>query len=190
MQIKLHNTILELHQGDITRLAVDAIVNAANSGLRGGGGVDGAIHRAGGPAIMVECRQISGCPTGQAVVTTAGNLQARYVIHAVGPIWRGGDHGEPELLRSAYANSLLRAEEHDVATIAFPSISTGVYGYPIEQACPIAVSAVLDHIRRSTSLQRVVFCLFSAHDHAVYESHFREATEDLRDIVETGDESR
>jgi O-acetyl-ADP-ribose deacetylase (regulator of RNase III) len=139
---------------------------------------------------MALCRQIGGCPTGQAVVTTAGNLQARYVIHAVGPIWRGGDHGEPELLRSAYANSLLRAEEHDVATIAFPSISTGVYGYPIEQACPIAVSAVLDHIRRGTGLQRVVFCLFSAHDCAVYESHLKETAETRGDIVGPRGESQ
>ncbi len=179
MILQLQQTSLELHQGDITRLAVDAIVNAANSGLRGGGGVDGAIHRAGGPAIMAECRRIGGCPTGQAVVTTAGNLPARYVIHAVGPIWRGGDHGEPELLRSAYANSLLRAEELGVASIAFPSISTGVYGYPIALACPIAVGAVRDHVQRGTALQRVIFCLFSADDYAVYEAYFHRLAGDL-----------
>jgi O-acetyl-ADP-ribose deacetylase (regulator of RNase III) len=167
--ILLDHTTLELHQGDITRLAVDAIVNAANSGLRGGGGVDGAIHRAGGPAIMAECRRIGGCPTGQAVVTTGGDLPARYVIHAVGPIWQGGGHGEPDLLRSAYANSLQRAEELAVASIAFPSISTGVYGYPIAVACPIAVSAVSEHVRQSTALRRIIFCLFSAGDYAVYE---------------------
>lgn len=164
-------TTLELHQGDITRLAVDAIVNAANSGLRGGGGVDGAIHRAGGPAIMAECRRIGGYPTGQAVVTTGGNLPARYVIHAVGPVWQGGGRGEPALLRAAYANSLLRAEELGVASIAFPSISTGVYGYPIVLACPIAVGAVLDHVRQGTALQRIVFCLFSAGDYAVYKAY-------------------
>jgi O-acetyl-ADP-ribose deacetylase (regulator of RNase III) len=169
-----NHTTLELHQGDITRLAVDAIVNAANSGLRGGGGVDGAIHRAGGPAIMAECRRIGGCPTGQAVVTTGGNLPARHVIHAVGPVWQGGGRGEPDLLRSAYANSLLRAEELGVASVAFPSISTGVYGYPIELACPIAVGATVDHVRQGTALRRIVFCLFSAGDYAVYEKHLRE----------------
>lgn len=174
MKLHVDGTILELHQGDITRLAVDAIVNAANSGLRGGGGVDGAIHRAGGPAIMAECRRIGGCPTGQAVVTTGGNLPARYVIHAVGPVWRGGHHGEPELLRSAYANSLLRAEELGVASVAFPSISTGVYGYPIALACPIAVGAAIDHVRQGTALRRIVFCLFSASDFAVYQAHFAE----------------
>lgn len=169
--ITLNHTTLELHQGDITRLAVDAIVNAANSGLRGGGGVDGAIHRAGGPAIMAECRRIGGCPTGQAVVTTGGNLPARYVIHAVGPVWQGGNRGEPELLRSAYANSLLRAEELGLTSVAFPSISTGVYGYPIELACPIAVDAAIDHVQRGTALRRIVFCLFSPGDYAVYDTH-------------------
>ena len=171
MKLTLDATTIKLHQGDITRLAVDAIVNAANSGLRGGGGVDGAVHRAGGPAIMAECRRIGGCPAGQAVVTSGGNLPARYVIHAVGPVWRGGDHGEPELLRSAYANSLLRAEELGVTSIAFPSISTGVYGYPIALACPIAVGAVVAHVRQGTALQHIVFCLFSAGDYAVYEAY-------------------
>ena len=169
MRLTFEGTTLELYQGDITHRAVDAIVNAANSGLRGGGGVDGAIHRAGGPAIMAECRRIGGCPTGQTVATSGGNLPARYVIHAVGPVWRGGDHGEPELLRSAYANSLSRAEELGVTSIAFPSISTGVYGYPIALACPIAVGAALDHVRQDTTLQRIIFCLFSAGDYAVYE---------------------
>jgi O-acetyl-ADP-ribose deacetylase (regulator of RNase III) len=174
MKLTLDGTTLELHQGDVTRLVVDAIVNAANSGLRGGGGVDGAIHRAGGPAIMAECRRIGGCPSGQAVVTTGGNLPARYVIHAVGPIWQGGGRDEPVLLRSAYANSLLRAEELGVASIAFPSISTGVYGYPIELACPIAVGAAISHVQRGTVVQRVIFCLFSAADYAVYEKHLRD----------------
>lgn len=172
--LNYRNTSLELHQGDITRLNVEAIANAANAALRGGGGVDGAIHRAGGPAIMAECRQIGGCPTGQAVVTTGGDLPARYVIHAVGPVWRGGDHGEEDLLRSAYTNSLLRAEEQGVTSMAFPSISTGVYGYPIELACPVAVGAVLDHVRGGTGLERIVFCLFSALDYAVYERHFQQ----------------
>jgi O-acetyl-ADP-ribose deacetylase (regulator of RNase III) len=174
MRLTLKGTTLELHQGDITRLAVDAIVNAANSGLRGGGGVDGAIHRAGGPAIMAECRRIGGCPTGEAVVTTGGNLPARYVIHAVGPVWRGGQQGEAVLLRSTYANSLLRAEELGVASIAFPSISTGVYVYPIELACPVAVGAVIEHVQQGTALQRIIFCLFSADDYAIYEKHLRD----------------
>lgn len=174
--ITLNHTTLELHQGDITHLAVDAIVNAANSGLRGGGGVDGAIHRAGGPAIMAECRRIGGCPTGQAVATTGGNLPARYVIHAVGPVWQGGNRGEPELLRSAYANSLLRAEELGLTSVAFPSISTGVYGYPIELACPIAVGAAIDHVQRGTALRRIVFCLFSPGDYAVYDTPLSNVT--------------
>ena len=172
--IRLGHTTLELHQGDITRLAVDAIVNAANSDLRGGGGVDGAIHRAGGPAIMAECRRIGGCPTGQAVVTSGGNLPARYVIHAVGPVWQGGGRGEPALLRAAYANSLLRAEELGLASVAIPSISTGVYGYPIALACPVAVGAAIDHVRQGTALQRILFCLFSAGDYSIYQAHFEE----------------
>jgi O-acetyl-ADP-ribose deacetylase len=179
MKLTLDGTNLELHQGDITRLAVDAIVNAANSGLRGGGGVDGAIQRAGGPAIMAECRRIGGCPTGQAVVTTGGNLPARFVIHTVGPIWHGGGRGEPELLRSAYTNSLLRAGELSLASIAFPSISTGVYGYPIELACPITVDAVIEHVQQGTALQRIIFCLFSASDYAVYENYLRDVQADL-----------
>lgn len=182
MKLTLHTTDLELYLGDITQLHVDAMANAANSGLRGGGGVDGAIHRSGGPAIMEECRRIGGCPTGQAVVTTAGRLPARYVIHAVGPIWHGGNTGEPELLRSAYANSLQRAEELGVASIAFPSISTGVYNYPIELACPIAVGAALSHVRRGTNLRRIIFCLFSAGDYAVYERYFRRLSEGEPDL--------
>ena len=185
MQLELRTTTLRLHQGDITLLQVDAVVNAANSGLRGGGGVDGAIHRAGGPAIMQACRTIGGCPTGQAVVTTGGNLPARYVIHAVGPVWQGGSRGEPELLRSAYANSLQRAEELGIASMAFPSISTGIYGYPIEQACPVAVGAVIDHVCRGTDLRRIVFCLYSSGDYAVYEQHFAELR-NLQPDVRTG----
>ena len=185
MRLKLRATTLELYQGDITTLQVDAIVNAANSGLRGGGGVDGAIHRAGGPAILAECRQVypQGCPTGQAVATIAGNLPAKIVVHAVGPVWHGGDHGEPELLRSAYANSLRRGEERGMTSIAFPSISTGIYGYPIELACPIAVGAALDHVRQGSILQRIVFCLFSSYDYAVYERHFRQPPTTARDLA-------
>ncbi|MCL6449747.1 MAG: O-acetyl-ADP-ribose deacetylase [Acetobacteraceae bacterium] len=152
---------MELVQGDITRFRADAIANAANSMLAGGGGVDGAIHDAGGPEIMEECRRIGGCPTGQAVVTGAGRLPARYVIHAVGPVWFGGAHGEAELLRSAYRRVLELASERGCRTLALPSISTGAYGYPVDQAAPIALGAVAEHLRGPTSLERVTFVLFT-----------------------------
>ena len=171
MEFEVHGKRVEVVQGDITRVKVDAIVNAANEGLRGGGGVDGAIHRAGGPAIMAACRKIGHCPTGSAVITTAGKLPAKYVIHAVGPIWRGGNSGEPELLRSAYEASLQLAQEYGLKSIAFPSISTGAYGFPIEKACPIAIKAVLDHLAGETSLERVVFVLFTRDDYETYMNH-------------------
>ncbi len=162
---------LELVQGDITRQDTDAIVNAANSGLRGGGGVDGAIHRAGGPEIMAECRRIGGCPTGSAVITTGGSLAARHVIHAVGPRWRDGGHGEPDLLAGAYRASLQVAVENGLRSVAFPSISTGIYGYPIEQAARVALGAVAEFLRESPgSLDLVRFVLFTAADYAVYEA--------------------
>lgn len=162
------NAAIELQQGDITRVAVDAIVNAANSRLAGGGGVDGAIHRAGGPEIMAACRALGSCPTGGAVITTAGSLNARYVIHAVGPVYRNGTHAEPELLANAYRACLQLACSHGVTSMAFPSISTGVYGYPIEKAAPIALGTVMRHLQESSSLELVVFVLFSAGDYAVY----------------------
>ncbi len=168
MRITVLNAKIELHQGDITRLAFDAIVNAANSRLAGGGGVDGAIHRAGGPEIMAECRTIGSCPTGTAVITTAGRLNARYVIHTVGPVYCDGTHGEPELLARAYRSCLQLAGSHGVTSIAFPSISTGAYGYPIEKAAPIALGTVMRHLQESSSLERAVFVLFSAADYAVY----------------------
>ena len=168
MRITVVNAAIELQQGDITRLAVDAIVNAANSRLAGGGGVDGAIHRAGGPDIMAACRAIGSCPTGGAVITTAGSLNARYVIHAVGPVYRNGTHGEPELLANAYRACLQLACSHGVTSMAFPSISTGVYGYPIEKAAPIALGTVMRHLLEPSSLELVVFVLFSAADYAVY----------------------
>ena len=152
MKVQVAGRVLELVEGDITRQRVDAVVNAANSGLRGGGGVDGAIHRAGGPEIMAECRKIGGCPTGSAVATTAGRLHARYVIHAVGPIWYGGSRREPELLASAYRTSLQVADERGVKTIAFPSLSTGAYGYPIEPAAGIALSTVVDYLKGQTGI--------------------------------------
>jgi O-acetyl-ADP-ribose deacetylase (regulator of RNase III) len=160
---------LDLVLGDITRFAAEAIGNAANARLAGGGGVDGAIHRVGGPAIMEECRRIrGGCPTGQAVVTTAANLPARYVIHAVGPVWRGGEAGEAGLLASAYENTLGLAAARGVRTLALPSLSTGVYGYPLELAAPIALGTVADFLRQDSSLERVTFVLFNAETMAAY----------------------
>jgi O-acetyl-ADP-ribose deacetylase (regulator of RNase III) len=169
-EIRVGGGVLRLQQADITTLSVDAVVNAANQHLAGGGGVDGAIHRAGGAAIMEELRaRYDGCPTGSAVITGAGRLPARYVIHAVGPRWRGGAHGEPDLLRSAYRTSFALAAQHGCATVASPSISTGIYGFPIEHAAPIALTAARDAlVEPSTSLREVTFALFSANDLAVF----------------------
>ena len=165
---KFHGTTLVLLRGNIVDVRVDAIVNAANSALAGGGGVDGAIHRAGGPLIMEECRKIGGCLTGRAVATSAGRLHAKYIFHAVGPIY--GHHRDAEhLLTSAYEACLELAEQQQVASIAFPSISTGVYGYPLKEAAPIALQTVIDHIKKPTSLQQVMFVLFSNDDYAIYE---------------------
>lgn len=172
--MKSGETEILLKRGDITRETVDVIVNAANSGLLGGGGVDGAIHRAGGPEILAECRRIrdrqGGCPTGEAVITGAGKLPARYVVHAVGPVWYGGEEGEPVLLRSAYQNSLKLAAEFGAGTIAFPSISTGAYGYPIEKAAEVALGTVHEWVRENESLQEVRFVLFSEDDLTTYRS--------------------
>jgi O-acetyl-ADP-ribose deacetylase (regulator of RNase III) len=153
--------LLEAVQGDITDQRVDAIVNAANTSLLGGGGVDGAIHRRGGPAILAECRRLGGCETGDAKATTAGDLPARWVIHTVGPVWRGGGHGEPELLASCHRRSLEIAAELGARTVAFPAISCGIYGYPVEQAARVAVGAVRGH-----TLDLVRFVLF---DERAYE---------------------
>ena len=157
---------LEAIRGDITSLKVDAIVNAANASLLGGGGVDGAIHRAGGPAILDECRRIvalqGGCPTGEAVITGAGNLPARFVIHTVGPVWSGGSKGEPALLQRCYVNSLRLAREHACKTVAFPCISTGVYGYPRDQAAKTAVAAVIKFLEANPDFEKIVFVCFDA----------------------------
>ncbi|HKK79931.1 MAG TPA: O-acetyl-ADP-ribose deacetylase [Phaeodactylibacter sp.] len=167
---------IHLQQGDITKVATDAIVNAANSRLAGGGGVDGAIHRAGGPAIMEECDAIrerqGGCPTGEAVVTTAGELPAKYVIHTVGPVWKGGASGEEELLRNCYLNSLQLADEHKLQTVAFPNISTGVYGYPKDKAATVAVAAMRHYQEEhpNSSVQEVVFVCFDQENYALYEA--------------------
>jgi O-acetyl-ADP-ribose deacetylase (regulator of RNase III) len=162
-------TKLYLVEGDITTMAVDAVVNAANNTLLGGGGVDGAIHRAGGPAILEQCKKIGGCPTGEARITTAGNMPSKYVIHTVGPIYRGGNHNEAKLLHNAYYNSLKLAREYNLKTIAFPSISTGAYGYPKEEACKIAVDAVMKFIDEIGGIDEIYFVLFSRDNYVIYE---------------------
>jgi O-acetyl-ADP-ribose deacetylase (regulator of RNase III) len=174
VRFEYRDRIIDVVRGDITKIEVDAIVNAANEGLLGGGGVDGAIHRAGGPEIMEQCRKIGGCPTGEAVITGAGRLPARYVIHTVGPVWRGGRANERKLLGSAYEKSLRLAGDHDVKSVAFPSISTGVYGYPIAEAVGVAIGAVLDRIDLGTALERIVFVLFSAGDYDTYIARMKE----------------
>jgi len=169
-----------LFQGDITDMNTDAIVNAANSTLMGGGGVDGAIHRKGGMKIVEQCKKIraiewpSGLPTGKAVVTSGGDLKARHVIHTVGPIWRGGSQGEPELLAEAYRNSLKLAISKGLKTIAFPSISTGAYGYPIEKASRIALTTVKRFLEKEDRLEKVVFVLFTEKDLEVYKEAAKE----------------
>ena len=160
MELKVQGRTLELVQGDITAEETEAIVNAANSRLAGGGGVDGAIHRAGGPAIMEECRKIGGCPTGEAVVTTGGKLKAQYVIHTVGPIYRGGTANEAALLASAYRESMKRAVEKGVKSLSFPSLSTGAYGYPLKEAASVALSTVKEFMEQNPSLEKVRFVLF------------------------------
>ena len=174
MQIKINQATLTLVQGDITKEGVDAIVNAANEQLMGGGGVDGAIHRAGGPAIMAECNEIraeqGGCPTGSAVITTGGNLPAKHVIHTVGPIWRGGNAGEPNLLASCYRESLNLALEGGIKTVAFPSISTGIYGYPIDKAAGTAFNAVKEFLEAHDGIEEVRFVLFDDTTYAGYKN--------------------
>ena len=160
MQVQVGTSVLELAEGDITRQETDAIVNAANEQLRVGGGVDGAINRAGGPQIQEEARKIGHCPTGQAVITTGGNLRARYVIHTVGPIYRDGRHGEPELLASAYRESLKLASAKGLASVAFPSLSTGVYGYPLAEAAKIALKTAKDYLAAHPEIKLVRFVLF------------------------------
>jgi O-acetyl-ADP-ribose deacetylase (regulator of RNase III) len=175
MEVTVNKTKIPIVQGDITEQDTDAIVNAANSGLMGGGGVDGAIHRAGGPAILEECKRIVAqygrLPTGKAVITTGGKLQARHVIHTVGPIWGGGSRNEAELLRSAYNECLKLAKESKLTSISFPSISTGAYGYPVDEAARIAVNTVVSFLKQqTTSLKEVVFVLFDSRTYQSYSS--------------------
>ena len=167
-ELPIGSARIMLLRGDITQQTTDAIVNAANTTLLGGGGVDGAIHRAGGPAILAECRTLGGCATGDAKLTTGGRLAARYVIHTVGPVYRDGRHGEPELLASAYRRSLEVASENGIRSVAFPSISTGAYGYPIAAAARIALRTVRDFLRGQRDVSLVHFVLFSAQDFQTY----------------------
>lgn len=164
--------MIRVIQGDITKLNVDAIVNAANTSLLGGGGVDGAIHHAGGHEILEACMKIrdrqGGCEVGQAVITTGGKLPCKFVIHTVGPVWRGGNHQEHELLASAYRNSLLLAVEHHVSTIAFPNVSTGVYGFPKEIAATIAINTVKEFLKESKTLSEIIFVCFDAENYSLY----------------------
>ncbi len=174
MEIKINKGILSITQDDITGQQTGAIVNAANKSLRGGGGVDGAIHRAGGPDILKECIKIRGCETGEAVITTGGNLKAKYVIHTVGPVYRDGLHDEAGLLGNAYQNSLKLASLKDIKSIAFPSISTGAYGYPLEDAAGIALNTAITYLKEHTDIGLIRFVLFGQKAYDAYEKTLKQ----------------
>jgi O-acetyl-ADP-ribose deacetylase (regulator of RNase III) len=176
MKININKSVLELTEGDITEQETDAIVNAANTSLLGGGGVDGAIHRAGGPRILEECRKLGGCATGEARITTGGNLKARYVVHTVGPIYHDGKRHEAELLANAYKNSLTLVSQYKLRSVAFPSISTGAYGYPLDEAARVALQTVIDYLKTHTDIQLVRFVLFGPKAYQVYEKTLQELT--------------
>ena len=167
---------IEIVKGDITRQKVDAIVNAANSSLLGGGGVDGAIHRAAGPQLLEECRTLGGCPTGEAKITKGYNLPAKWVIHTVGPVWSGGGSNEDALLANCYRNSLKLAAEHGIKTVAFPSISTGAYRFPLDRATRIAIKEAMNFMEREPSIEKVVFVCFGEHAHNIYKKTLAELT--------------
>ena len=168
MEAKINNATLALAEGDITDESTDAIVNAANTRLAGGAGVDGAIHRAGGPSIMEECRKIGGCPTGQAVITTGGHLSAKYVIHTVGPVYQGGNKGEAALLKSAHLESLKLASAKKLKSISFPAISTGVYGYPVHEAAQIALKTAINYLKEHSDIELVRFVLFGRKTYDIF----------------------
>ncbi len=169
MDVKINKGTLSLAEGDITHQDTDAIVNAANKSLLGGGGVDGAIHRAGGPAILEECIKVGGCETGEAVITSGGNLKANHVIHTVGPVYRDGLHGEPKLLENAYSNSLAVASLNEIKSVAFPSISTGAYRYPLEDAAEVALRTAIDYLKENKDIELIRIVLFGQHAYEVYE---------------------
>ena len=173
METKINQTSIVLVCGDITKETTDAIVNAANKHLAGGGGVDGAIHSAGGPAIMEECRRIGGCPTGQAVITTAGKLLAKYVVHTVGPVYHGGNKGEADLLQDAYRNSLKLARENGLQSISFPAISCGVYGYPIDEAARLAMKTCIEFARENTGVKLIRHILFNRQIYDIFAAELK-----------------
>lgn len=166
------NPKIEIVTGDITKQNVDAIVNAANNSLLGGGGVDGAIHRAAGPDLLEECKKLNGCETGKAKITKGYLLPAKYVIHTVGPVWRGGNHNEPELLKQCYHNCLVLAKENNIKSISFPSISTGAYGYPIEQASEIALNEIMNFLKTNSSIEKIIIVCFGKEPFTVYNQKF------------------
>ena len=176
LKTRINRSVLELVEGDITLQDTEAIVNAANSGLRGGGGVDGAIHRAGGPQILEECRKIGICPTGEARITTGGSLKARFVIHAVGPIHRDGGQDEAELLASAYRNSLRLASEGSIKSLSFPCLSTGAYGYPLQDAARISLSTVIEYLKGHPEIELARFVLFGQEAYRIFRKTLADIT--------------